>query len=157
MGPLFGVDGSNSLFADLEARQDLGRGWSMTVMGRHGWTDFARGQFQTAAYSLDFAKRGLWNDGDRFGLRISQPLRVEKGGLSMMLPTGYDYATETATSTRERLSFTPSGREIDAEFSYSTGLGRGWIGANIYGRRQPGHVATAEPDLGAAIRYSLGF
>ena len=55
------------------------------------------------------------------------------------------------------LSFTPSGREIDAELSYSTGLGKGWLGTNLYVRRQPGHIATAEPDVGAAIRYSLGF
>ena len=75
----------------------------------------------------------------------------------MMLPTSYDYATETETSTLERLSFTPSGREVDAEVSYSTALGRGWLGANLYARRQPGHIASADPDMGAAIRYSLGF
>ena len=75
----------------------------------------------------------------------------------MLLPTGYDYATGAVTSSTQQLSFSPSGREIDAELSYSTLLGRGWLGANIFARRQPGHVATADPDMGAAIRYSLGF
>ena len=63
----------------------------------------------------------------------------------------------TAASLLALMSFTPSGREIDAELSYSTDVGRGWLGANLFARRQPGHVGSADPDLGAAIRYSLGF
>jgi hypothetical protein len=157
LGSLYGSSGSNSTFLDLEARHNFGDGWSATAMARRGWTDFASGKFQTGAYSFDLAKFGLLNRLDRLGLRISQPLRVESGGLSMLLPTGYDYATETASSSVEHLSFSPSGHEIDAELSYSTGLGRGWLGANIFARRQPGHIATADPDMGAAIRYSLGF
>jgi len=157
LGSVFGGGGATSLFLDFEGRQDLGNGWAATLMGRRGWTDFAGGKFQTGAYSFDLSKYGLLGSSDRLGFRIAQPLRVENGGISMMLPTGYDYATETETRTLERLSFTPSGREVDAELSYSTGLGRGWLGANLYARRQPGHIATADPDMGAAIRYSLGF
>ena len=77
--------------------------------------------------------------------------------MSMLLPTGYDYASGTATRSIQQLGFTPSGREIDAELNYSAGVGRGWLGANIFARRQPGHVASAGPDMGSAIRYSLGF
>jgi hypothetical protein len=157
MGALFGGGGSRSLFLDMEARHDLGNGWAATLMGRRGWTDFAGGRFQSGAYSFDLAKSGLLNGGDRLGLRIAQPLRVERGGMAMMLPTSYDYATESETNTLSRLSFTPSGREIDAELGYSTALGRGWLGANLFARRQPGHIATADSDVGAAIRYSLGF
>jgi len=157
LGSLYGPGGSSSTFLDLEARRNLGNGWSATMMGRRGWTNFSSGSFQTGAYAFDLAKVGLVNRADRLGLRVAQPLRVESGGMSMLLPTGYDYATQAATSGREYLSFSPSGREVDAELSYSTGLGRGWLGANLFARRQPGHVATADPDLGAAIRYSLGF
>ena len=84
--------GSSSLFLDVEARRNLGSGWSATIMGRRGWTEFASGKFTTAAYSFDLAKYGLLRSADRFGLRIAQPLRVESGGMSMLLPTGYDYA-----------------------------------------------------------------
>ncbi|MFL6768636.1 MAG: S8 family peptidase [Sphingomicrobium sp.] len=157
LGSLYGSGGSSSTFLDLEARRNLGGGWSATLMGRRGWTDFSSGSFQTGAYAFDLAKVGLLNGSDRLGLRLAQPLRVERGGMSMLLPTGYDYATQAATSGREYLSFSPSGREIDAELSYSTELGGGWLGANLFARRQPGHVATADPDVGAAIRYSLGF
>ena len=58
----------------------------------------------------------------------------------------------------QRLSLSPSGRELDAELSYGTSLlGTGWVGANLYARRNPGHVAGAEPDVGAAIRTSFAF
>ncbi|MFL6776160.1 MAG: peptidase S8, partial [Sphingomicrobium sp.] len=157
LGDLFQHGGSSSLFFDVEARRNLGNGWSATVMGRRGWTSFGGGRFQTAAYSFDLAKYGLLGERDRLGLRVAQPLRIEKGGIAMMLPTAYDYTTETETNTLERLSFTPSGREVDGELSYSTSLGKGWLGANLYMRRQPGHIASADADVGAAIRYSLGF
>jgi hypothetical protein len=157
LGNVFGGGGSSSLFLDAEARRNLGDGWAAMVMARRGWTDFAGGRFQTGAYSFDLSKYGLLGDRDRLGFRIAQPLRVEQGGIALMLPTGYDYATQSETRTLERLSFTPSGREIDAELSYSTGLGRGWLGANLFARRQPGHIASADPDVGGAIRYSLGF
>jgi hypothetical protein len=157
LGSLYGSGGSSSLFLDVEARRNFGIGWTATLMGRRGWTDFASGRFRTGAYSFDLAKFGLFKVRDRLGLRIAQPLRVEGGGMSLWLPTGYDYEAETATNGIRHLSFRPSGREIDAEVSYSTDLGRGWLGANLFARRQPAHVAAAEPDLGAAIRYSLGF
>jgi hypothetical protein len=157
LGALYGGGGSSSLFLDLEARRELGSGWAATVMARRGWTDFANGRFKTGAYSFDLAKFGLLKAGDRFGVRVAQPLRVASGGIALMLPTSYDYATERETSTLSRLSFAPSGREMDAELSYSMLWGKGWIGGNLFVRRQPGHVAAADADMGAAIRYSLGF
>ena len=57
----------------------------------------------------------------------------------------------------QRLSLSPDGRELDAELSYGTRLGWGWIGANLYARHHPGHVAGAAPDVGAAIRTSFAF
>jgi hypothetical protein len=94
---------------------------------------------------------------DRIGLRIAQPLRIEQGGFSLMLPTAYDYGTAKATETLNKFSLSPSGREIDTELSYSRPFARGWMGANLYLRRQPGHVASADNDIGAAVRYSLNF
>lgn len=157
LGALYGEHGSSSLFLDMEARHDFGSGWAATLAGRRGWTDFSSGKFSTAAYSLDLSKSGVFGADDRAGFRLSQPLRIERGGIGMMLPTGYDYATESETSSFSRLSFAPSGREVDAELSYSTMIGNGWIGGNLFMRREPGHVSSANSDMGAAIRYSLGF
>ena len=76
-----------------------------------------------------------------------------------MLPSAYDYSTLTASSSWTTYSLTPSGRAIDAELSYGSGLwdGSGWLGGNLFMRRQPGHIASAENDYGAAIRFTLGF
>lgn len=157
MGEALGGGGSTSLFLDLEARRDLGSGFSLGLNARRGWTDFTGGSFRSGAYGLDLEKAGLLTGGDRLGLRLSQPLRIEKGGFSMLLPTGYDYATGTADRSVRSFSLSPRGRELDAELSYSTGLWGGWLGGNLYVRREPGHMAGAEDDLGAAVRYSLGF
>ena len=75
----------------------------------------------------------------------------------MMLPTGYDYATGVTSFGMSRLSLTPTGREIDAELGYSTMIGAGSLGTNLFVRRQPGHVAAADADVGAAVRYSVAF
>jgi hypothetical protein len=159
MGDALGGGGSTSLFLDAEARHDFGRGWDAALTARRGWTDFAAGSFQTGGYGFDFGKTGLFGLRDRIGFRLSQPLRVEHGGFAMLLPTAYDYATSTATSSLSTMSLRPNGREIDTELSYGSALlgGNAWIGGNLFYRRQPGHIAAAAPDAGAALRFTLGF
>ena len=159
LGEALGGGGSTSLFLDAEARHDFGNGWSADLMARRGWTSFGSGKFQTGAYAFDLAKTGLLGGGDKLGFRLAQPLRVESGGFAMWLPTSYDYATGTATSSLSTMSLRPSGRELDAELSYGSSLlgGNAWLGGNLFYRRQPGHIADAAPDAGAAVRFTLGF
>jgi hypothetical protein len=159
MSSALGGGGASTTFLDTEARHDFGAGWSGTLTARRGWTSFNGGKFETDAYGFDLAKAGLLTDGDKLGLRIAQPLRIERGGFSMMLPTSYDYATLTATDTLTQMSLTPSGREIDGELSYGrTWLdGNAWLGGNLFYRRDPNHIANSPGDIGAAIRFSLGF
>jgi hypothetical protein len=158
MSSALGGGGASSLFLDLEARHDFGSGISAGAMARHGWTSFAAGKLQTDAFAFDLSKAGLLGTNDRLGLRVSQPLRVSKGGFGMMLPTAFDYSTMTATDSWTTYSLTPSGREIDTELSYGSPLwnGSAWLGGNLYMRRQPGHIAGAANDYGAAIRFTLG-
>jgi hypothetical protein len=159
MTGVLGGGGASTTFLDAEARHNFGAGWVGTLAGRRGWTSFAGGKFQTGAYSFDLTKLGVLGKDDSFGVRVAQPLRVEHGGLAMMLPTSYDYATATATDTLSRMSLSPSGRELDAELSYGASLlgGNAWLGGNLYYRRDPGHIASVPDDKGAAIRFSLGF
>ena len=157
MSETLGGGGSSSWFVNGEARRDLGNGFSASLSARRGWTSFGAGEFQTSAYAFDLAKLGLLSDSDRLGFRLSQPIRIESGGLATVLPTGYDYATGLTTSGMQRLSLSPDGREVDAELSYGTRLGSGWIGGNLYARRNAGHVAGAGPDVGAAVRTSFAF
>ena len=158
VGEAFGGDGgASSLFLDLEARREFGGRVAVTASARRGWTKFAGGSFQSGAYAVDISKWGVFSSQDRIGLRIAQPLRIEQGGFALMLPTAYDYGTQSATETLSRFSLSPSGREIDTELSYSRPFAGGWLGTNLYVRRQPGHVAKAGDDVGAALRYTLGF
>jgi len=99
MSGVLGGGGATTTFLDIEARRTFGNGWSAGLSARRGWTDFAAGKFQTGAYGVDVTKLNVLGDGDRLGLRVSQPLRIEHGGFAMLLPTAYDYATETATDT----------------------------------------------------------
>jgi hypothetical protein len=159
MGSALGGGGSSSLFLDSEARHEFGGGWSATLNARRGWTDFASGRFETGAYALDFAKAGVLGSSDKLALRLAQPLRVERGGFAMWLPTSYDYTTGAATDSLTRMSLRPSGRELDGELSYGSSLlgGRAWFGGNLFYRRDPGHIARSPDDAGAAIRFTLGF
>jgi hypothetical protein len=159
MSNVLGGGGATSLFLDAEARHEFGGGWTSTLTARRGWTDFAAGKFQTGAYAFDIAKSGVRSGRDSLGFRLAQPLRVEHGGFAMMLPTSWDYTTLTATDTLSRMSLSPSGREVDAELSYGTRLlgDNGWLGANLFYRRQPGHIASLPDDKGAAVRFSLSF
>jgi hypothetical protein len=159
MSEALGGGGSSSMFVDIEARRQLGSGFSAGLTARRGWTDFAGGKFETAAYAFDLTRLGVLNAEDRLGLRISQPLRVTSGGFNLFLPTSYDYLTGTATSSWQHHSMRPSGREIDTELSYSTNLldGNAWLGGNVFLRKDPGHIADANADLGAAVRFSLDF
>jgi hypothetical protein len=77
----------------------------------------------------------------------------------MWLPTSYDYETGTATNSLSTMSLRPNGRELDTELSYGSDVLRGtaWISGNLFYRRQPGHIAAAPDDKGAALRFSLGF
>ncbi len=158
LGPAFGGSArSSTIFVDAEGRLNIGSGVTASVIGRRGWTSFSGGAFQTGAYSFDLVKAGVFGSQDQIGFRLAQPLRIDRGGLSLMLPTEYDYGNGQAVMTREQFSLSPSGREIDAEVSYATGLFGGWLSGNMYLRRQPGHVASADSDVGAAVRYRLKF
>src|SRR5206468_10772557 len=130
---------SATLFADAEARHDFGGGWGVTASARHGWTNFPAGKLETGAYSFDLRKAGVLGTHDRLGLRFAQPLRIEHGGFSMMLPTSFEYGTMTATDSPSFMSLSPTGHEVDSELSYGSPLlgGNAWVGGNLFYRRDP--------------------
>lgn len=163
-GPAFGFRGATTRFASVDARLPLGGGFSAGVGARHGWTDakLAGGLvadvegLRSFGFQADLSKAGLFG-GDRLDLRLAQPLRVTGGVARLSVPVGYDYATrETAFDTRTA-SLMPSGRELDAEAAYSVAVFGGEFGAHLFWRNDPGHIDGAPDDLGAAIRFSLGF
>jgi hypothetical protein len=164
--PLIGVGGATSWFADAGATFALGRGWDASVGYRLGRTIVPAaaglaqgGRLATDAWSIDLARTGALRPGDRFALRLMQPLRVRSGGLDLRVPVSYSYDTLSAGYESRFLNLAPTGREIDLEAAYGFDMlaGAGHLSANAFARRHPGNVAAMDADLGAAIRFTLGF
>jgi hypothetical protein len=164
--PILGVGGATSWFADAGASVALGRGWDASAGYRLGWTAIPggaglaqSGRLATDAWSLDIGRSGALVPGDRFALRLMQPLRVRSGGLGLGVPVSYSYETLSAGYENRFFNLAPTGREIDLEAAYGLDLlgGAGHVSANAFARRDPGNVAAMDTDLGAAIRFTLGF
>ena len=156
---------ATSYFVDLAARVDLGARWSLGAALRKGWT-IARlhngvdggGTIQTNAFAFDIAKDGLFAKRDRFGLRLAQPLRVSSGGITLRLPTDYDYESVSVTAwSNQTLNLAPQGREVDVEARYALPLWWGDLQTNLFYRRNPGNFSSLPDDAGATLRWSTAF
>lgn len=154
-----------STFLDLGLRIEPGDGWRLWGRYRLGWTGARMGGgieggglLATRAFALDLGKQEVLAPGDSAGLRLTAPLRVLAGGLDYRLPDQWDYATGSVSGWRDgRLNLTPTGRALDAEMRYAVPMGEGWLAGNLFWRRDPGNIAALDDELGAALRFSLGF
>ena len=115
------------------------------------------GVVRSNAFAFDLTRLGVFGQDDTLDLRLSQPLRVSGGALSLNLPVDYDYTSESAVFGIQRLSLSPEGREVMAELAWSGGLWGGNAGASLFWRREPGHVAAARDDAGLAVSWGVGF
>lgn len=160
--PVIGALAGRSLFLDGSTRLDVGDGWAFGASVRQGWSTAsgvagAHARMTSNAWALDAERRGLFDRADRFALRLSQPLRVETGGLALILPTVYDYGTRSATLGRVDLGLAPKGRQIDQEAVYSVPMGPGWLTSNLYWRHERGNLAWFPDEIGGAMRFSMNF
>ena len=160
----FGARGAQSVFMDGTAALNLGDGWRFGAEGRMGSTRALAGgliaegsRFRSVGYSMDVGKRGVLQDADRLGFRLSSPLRVTSGGLNFDLPVSYDYATESADFALRRVSLAPDGHEMMGELAWSGHALDGILAASVFYRSEPGHVANAPDDRGVLLRWSRGF
>jgi hypothetical protein len=162
----FAPGATTTYFADATATWENGSGWGAQASYRRGWSmlpggsALARGgTMQSDAFAVDAWREGALTRGDRLALRVMQPLRAAGGGHLLNLPVSYDYATLTAGYQLRQLNLTPSGRELDFEAAYGLPLfgGAGWLSANAFLRRQPGHIEALESDRGAALRLNIGW
>jgi len=88
-------------------------------------------------------------------------LRVSGGGLNLELPTGFDYASESAIFGIQRLNLSPEGREMMGEVSWSSPMAfgpfAGNAGVSTFYRHNPGHIADYPADIGAVMSLSAQF
>ncbi len=148
----FGISGGTSTSAVLDVTLPLGA-WALGGEARFGTTradltgnglvQRLSGLTSTAA-RLSLTRFGVLGD-DSLSLTVAQPLRASGAAL---LALGGD--------TPETARLAPSGREIATEIGYTCALGPGWLRLGLFWRDQPGHIASAAPDAGAALRFRLG-
>lgn len=162
--PAFGLAGADTVFLDAEAGWRFAKRWRLGAAMRNGWT-YARDGGSVAggsrlisrAWSLDLTRAGVFGANDSLGLRLSQPLRVESGGLNLELPVGYSYETFSPTYGVRTLSLSPQGRETSAEIAWRGPLFSGSGSASLFYRKDPGHYASLPDDKGIALRWSTVF
>jgi hypothetical protein len=160
----FGTGGADSLFLDARAAWPVSGNWRIGAAWRHGFTHARTGglvapgsRLASNAWSLDMQRSNLFASGDTLALRISQPLRVQSGGLNLDLPVSYSYDTLTATNGISVLNLSPKGREVTGEIAWRGPLWSGAASASLFYRRNPGHYANAPDDRGVAVSWKVGF
>ncbi len=161
---VFGATGADSLFVDASAGWQLAPQWRLGAAWRTGLT-YARGsglagggsRMVTSAWAIDAQRMGLFAADDSLALRLSQPLRVENGGLMLNLPVDYSYATLAPVYGQRLLSLAPKGRELDAELAWRGRLLRGSATASLFWRKDPGHYASMPDDQGVAVSWTRQF
>ena len=102
-------------------------------------------------------RTGVTSSADSLSLRLSQPLRVESGGLNFNLPVDYSYDTLQPTFALVPLALVPHGRELDAELIWRSPLLTGSAMVSLFYRRDPGHYAALRDDKGLAVSWGKSF
>lgn len=161
---VLGASGATSLFADLRGSWQFAPDWRLGATGSVGQTS-ARGsglsidgaKLISSAWAVDVEKYGVFTRNDAIAFRLSQPMRVESGGLSFRLPVAYDYTTGATTFAPRTLSLTPQGRELISELAWRGQVADGNLSASIFWRKDPGHFASAPDDKGVAVRFFREF
>ena len=147
----FGSLAAGTAFVGIEAETVLG-GWRLGANAESGTVSpVARGgvidaisSLATSTFTLH-ASRPLANAGI-VRVSISQPLRVEHGQASLTVPAGRTKAGDVVRSpVSARLA--PSGRQIDVAVHWYQPLALGELRLGAVATHQPGHRATAGPEL----------
>lgn len=156
----FGARGADSAFLDASLGWRAGDSWRLGAALRSGWTWARRGgalaagsRLTTSAWAVDASRYGVIQPGDSVSLRLSQPLRVERGGLNFLLPVDYSYETLAPTLGLQTLSLAPRGRELDGELVWRGQLWNGAAMASLFWRKDPDHYSALPDDKGAAVSW----
>jgi hypothetical protein len=85
---------------------------------------------QSRSFGVSFLSSDLAARGDKLSVSLKQPMRVTSGTVNLVMPGVA--ADGTPTYTTQAASLAPNGRELDAQLSYDTPLGKGQsLGFNL--------------------------
>jgi hypothetical protein len=159
----FGPGGADSLLLDgsvawAPTGWHFGAAWRSGITRPHaGGTVLPESMLVTSAWAVDAVHDTVFMADDSLGLRVSQPLRVERGGIALNLPVDYSYATQAASFAARTLALSPTGREIDSELVWRGPLWNGAAMASLFYRKDPGHYAALPDDKGLAVSWTGQF
>ena len=159
----FGEDAQNqAAFGSLLGRYvrgdwSLEGSWTVAAARPSLGSDSMLGDLGTVyadSWSVGLIRRDVLDDGDRLGLMLGQPFRVTSAEGTLDVPVSRDFSGNVIRSS-EQVSLTPSGREIDLELAYARDLTDATsLDTHLFLRNEPGHDASAEPDVGMVARVS---
>ena len=159
-------DGASTGFVTLSGSIPLGRRFELiggatlatteieeqsgSVLG--DWDDVLSNAFGIGAIARD-----VFDDGDRLGLMVGQPLRVFDARATATVPTALG-ADGNVVQESERVDLAPSGREIDLQFAYDQALAPGMdMSSWLMMQLEPGHDSNADPGFGVGLSFRLAF
>ena len=130
-------------FAGFNRRQPLADGWDLLSSGWVGWTRPEVGdgawlagvsELRSSAFGLGLERRSVWREGDRFGLRLSQPLSVESGSATLRYAVGRTAYREALVETR-RVTLAPAARPWQVEAAWRAPWAGGELSASLGAER----------------------
>lgn len=157
--------GAQTLALEWGSHWQLSRNWQISGTASLGQTAIDAGQSAftqgvthvvTTAFRAELSGNHLLGN-DELGMRVSQPLRIERGNITYNLPVSYDYFSHSAVFAPQQVGLAAEGRELDFEGHYGRPFAFGMLRLNIFTRLEPGHVAGASPDAGFAVRFNTNF
>ncbi len=134
-------------FVGLNGAWRLGGGWRMLASAYLGRTRTQvdgtgllhdAGAILSSAFSIGAARASLWRRNDWFGLRLSQPLRVENGSLRLRLPTGRTTSREVVQADHQ-VNLAPTGRNLQLETTYHIPFAGGALKTSMGAEHHPQH------------------
>ena len=110
----------------------------------------------SSAFSIGAVRESVWRRDDWFGLRLSQPLRTDRGNLKMRLPAGRTRYGEMVTNDHT-LNLAPAGRHLQVEAVYHVPLAGGALQATLGMERHPQHDRTEDVQSSFQLKFERRF
>ncbi len=160
----FGDLRTNSGFFGITGYKQINSRWKFLANAHAGITRTAvRGSgivptvssLQTSTFDLGVIGESALHRRDRFGIRLSQPLRIESGEAEFEWVTGRTPHREVLRE-KTRIPLEPSGRQLDLELTYGLPWRGGWADFAAIVSRNHGHTANVDNST-VLMRYQREF
>ena len=160
----FGDIGANSGFLGVTAHRKFNDRWrflanfhsvlTRTTVRNSGILPTVS-SLRSSAFDLGFIGNSIAKQGDRFGIRLSQPLRIESGQVEFQWVTGRT-PNQEVVQEKASVPLQPSGRQLDLEFTYSLPWKKGRADFAAIATHDNGHSAGAE-EFTVLMRFQRSF